>query len=273
MEDIMGNQVVSQTSGEEPIIDNYNVDLDSLFIEEQVQEGVQNVEQEQEIEIDERFIGLEPNEAKFRSIQSKYDRLQADYNKFQQTYTTVEEKAKLVEELMQDPNLLYAFVNEINPNLINKPDTSNLIKQKLKEEFGESYKPQLTREQADREDPGGTDWQYYRRLDTLYTDFSKNQNKATSVKEYKEQLAKQQQAQQSQQLALVRDVQNKKNANDVETKAVIDLFTKLDLEKAFDLHRLLRRQPQTRTNLNIISGSPTTGVSPQYADFLKTLKR
>ena len=59
--------------------------------------------------------------------------------------------------------------------------------------------------------------------------------------------------------------------DDNEIKAMVDFYNGLDIEKTVKIWRLLRKQPQTRSNLNLVSGSPNNGYSPQYQEFLKTL--
>ncbi|HPO11719.1 MAG TPA: hypothetical protein PLM63_03995, partial [bacterium] len=140
MDNINDNPIVSQGFNEVPPTNDYSVNLDALLDETQEQVGEANGIS-QEIEIDERFAGLDPQEAKYRTYQSRYDKIQADYNKLQSQFTSVEEKARLIDEMIQNPDMLVAFVNEVNPNLIKKPDSSLYIKERIKEEFGEGYKP------------------------------------------------------------------------------------------------------------------------------------
>jgi len=273
MDDIINQAEVSQGVNEAGNINDYSVDVDTLY-DSQVQsvEGEGTAETQQEIEIDERFADLDPVEARYRTYQSKYDKMVAEYNKLQNQYSTIEQKAAFVDKLLTDPDMLVAFINEVNPNLVQKPDTSNYIKSKLKEEFGENYRPTLSRTEAEIEDPGGTDWQYYKRLDELHAEVKSKFSQAKSLKEYKEQLAKKEQEALVQKQREIQKVQKEMNIDDNEIQAMLKFYSELDLTKAAKLWRLLRRQPQTKANLNLVSGYDPKGVSPQLQQFMNEFK-
>jgi len=274
MENIVDNSNVSQVFNEEQPNNNNNVDLDFLLGEEPEQsEFVEGNEQQQDIEIDERFKELDPQEARYRTIQSKHDKILADYNKLNTEYTVLQEKASIYDELVQNPDLLAAFVNEINPNLIQKSDSSLFIKDRIKEEFGEGYKPALSRDEAEREDPGGKDWRYYKRLDQLYIEQNSKINKATSVKEYKEQLEKQKKEEEAKNQMELANLKKQFNMADEEVKSMLQFYNQLTPTQAVKLFRFVQRQPKTKSNLNIISGSPNNGMSPQYQQFMNDLNR
>ncbi len=274
MENIVDNSNVSQVFNEEQPNNTNNVDLDFLLGEEPEQsEFAEGNEQQQDIEIDERFKELDPQEARYRTIQSKHDKLLADYNKLNAEYTVLQDKASMYDELVQNPDLLVAFVNEINPNLIQKSDSSLFIKDRIKEEFGEGYKPTLSRDEAEREDPGGKDWRYYKRLDQLYIEQNSKINKATSVKEYKEQLEKQKKEEEAKNQMELANLKKQFNMADEEVKSMLQFYNQLTPTQAVKLFRFVQRQPKTKSNLNIISGSPNNGMSPQYQQFMNDLNR
>ncbi len=272
MDNINDNPIVSQGFNEVPPTNDYSVNLDALLDETQEQVGEANGIL-QEIEIDERFAGLDPQEAKYRTYQSRYDKILADYNKLQSQFTSVEEKARLIDEMIQNPDMLVAFVNEVNPNLVKKPDSSLYVKERIKEEFGEGYKPTLTRDQSEIEDPGGKDWRYYKRLDQLFAEQNKSVNKATTVKEYKEQLARMEEQKRLQSQAELEQVKKSYNMPDEEVEAMTKFWNNMNLDQAVKLYRFLKRQPQTRANLNMVSGSPNSGMSPEFIEFQKQFKR
>ena len=271
MDDIINEANVLPTSNDVNQTDS-DVNLDALFNGEPVQNADIDSMQNQEFEIDERFKSLDPKEGQFRTIQSKYDKITADYNKLLANYATVEERAKLVDQMYEDKNLLYAIVNEIDPALVNKPDIKQIATEKLKAEFGD-FKPMLSREEAERDDPFGRDAQYYARVDELRKQLITTANKPTSIKEYREKQLREKQELENKQRAEVANVQKKYNATEERVQSVIKFFNSLDLDKAFQVYTLLTRQPQTKANLNLISGTPTTGKSRAFMEFEQSFKQ
>lgn len=158
-----------------------NVDIMDVFTigEEQSVQGeeLQNVTQDGSF-----GGGLSEKEIQRRTDQSRYDKLFSEHEKLAKEVEDLREYKIFLSDLSIDNELLESFVNEINPELVQKKDKTDFIKSKLREEFGD-YKP--TREEAD-EEPGGKAWLYFKKLNDLY-ETSKDIRPTKKVKEIKEE--------------------------------------------------------------------------------------
>lgn len=213
-----------------------------------------NTDKSPELEIDERFKELPREEAIKRTLQSQRDKIYADYNKLNQTYTERDQVAGLFDEMIEDEGLLMAFISEVKPDLVKQRDLAGELRETLKKEFGD-FKPQLSREEAEREDPFGQDSKYYMRIDELKQKLKgQDAPQAKSVKEY---LAKKRQAQleADRKYAMERDaVKAQKKMSDEELKAVSDWALTLKFDQIVDIHRYLRKSPVKNPTLTNVTG-------------------
>lgn len=227
------------------------------------------------VEIDDRFKHLPEAEAVARSIQSRYDKL---YNDYQPLVAQMEEYKPLIEildDLLDDDDAFYAFVNERKPELIQQKDIGVELKKQLTKEFGEGFKPSLTREQADIEDPGGKDWRYYRKLDDLYSELKQGSayTKTASLKAYrqkKEALAKAEEERFQQQ---VEKAKVDLKMTDEEVERVSKWGQSLDFAKLTKLLRFVSKFPTTKAAAQISkstgSGAPSSTARQQFLDSIK----
>lgn len=222
-------------------------------------------------EIDDRYKNLPEPEGRFRTLKSKYDKLEADHTKLAGEYEFGSKAQLLIDNLVKDENLLRVFINQVKPGLLPKVDLGSSIKETLKTEFGEDFKPSLTRIEAERDDPGGKDWLYYRRLDELASKLSGNPGtEATSVKEYLEKVASMKESEKQKYLAHIEEVKKEFNATDEEIKGTLAWGEKLQLRDLLKLNRFLRRLPSKAPALEMASGfNPNQGVSNERSKFLK----
>lgn len=227
------------------------------------------------VEIDDRFKHLPEAEAVARSIQSRYDKL---YNDYQPLVAQMEEYKPLIEildDLLDNDDAFYAFVNERKPELIQQKDIGVELKKQLTKEFGEGFKPSLTREQADIEDPGGKDWRYYRKLDDLYSELKQGSayTKTASLKAYrqkKEALAKAEEERFQQQ---VEKAKVDLKMTDEEVERVSKWGQSLDFAKLTKLLRFVSKFPTTKAAAQISkstgSGTPSSTARQQFLDSIK----
>lgn len=233
--------------------------------------------QARQIDIDERFKDLPEAEALARTMQSRYDTLYPKYQEAIQRLNELEPLTEIIDDLMNDDEALYAFLNERKPELIQSKDIGSEIKKILSEEFGSDYRPSLTREQADIEDPGGKDWQYYRRLDELYNELKNGgsrYNKIASLKAYRQKKeAMRQNAEQE--LKKQMDIAKQQlKMDDTEVKKVTDWAGNLKFQDLVKIYRFLIKFPTNKTASQVSqvkgTGVPTSTLRQKFIASLKS---
>lgn len=210
--------------------------------------------QEPVVEIDERFKNLPHAEAIARSLQSKYDKLYAEHTN---TVRDIEQKLKyeqFVTELMEDDQVLEAFLNERKPELVQKKDFTSVIQEKLKTEFGD-YKP--TRDEIEVDDYlGSKAWLYNKRLDSLYTELTGKTGKTPqTIKELKEERARVKQAEEAKNDLVFDQLKKENNWDDVQVKSFYEWAQKLspsNLAKMYNFAKRTMRIPSATG----IAGNP-----------------
>lgn len=227
------------------------------------------------VEIDDRFKHLPEAEAVARSIQSRYDKLYKDYQPLVAQMEEYKPLIEILDDLLDNDDAFYAFVNERKPELIQQKDIGVELKKQLTKEFGEGFKPSLTREQADIEDPGGKDWRYYRKLDDLYSELKQGSayTKTASLKAYrqkKEALAKAEEERFQQQ---VEKAKVDLKMTDEEVERVSKWGQSLDFAKLTKLLRFVSKFPTTKAAAQISkstgSGTPSSTARQQFLDSIK----
>jgi len=240
-----------------------DVDIDALS-DMQVEGDVTNSqtsdvhtqdENQSQIEIDEKFKELSPEEGRFRTLKSHHDSLDARYNKLVKDSDERGQVADLFDQMLTDEGLFMAFVNEVKPDLLKGRDATQQMKQQLGEEFGEDFKPSLTREEAERDDPFGNDSKYYMKLDSLRKELAgANGTMPTTVKEY---LAKKRELEdtESRKYEVEREtVKNQFKMSDTEVKAVSDWAIALKFQDLVKVHRFLRKFPTRNPDITAAPG-------------------
>jgi len=92
-----------------------------------------------------RFKDVRHAELSYRELQSKYDKVTSELQKLVQERDQYVEKASVFEQIMQDEELLTAFISELKPDLFPQQtvDIKTKIHEELVKEFGEDYKDKL----------------------------------------------------------------------------------------------------------------------------------
>ena len=174
--------------------------------------------------------------------------------------------------MIDDEGLLYAFIREVKPDLVKPLDLGTQLKEQLQKEFGEDFKPSLTRDEAERDDPFGKDARYYMKVDSLKQKLlNEGGQENLTIKEY---LAKKRKAVETENAKYEmerEEVKQQFKMNDVEVKAVSDWALKLKFADLVKVHRFLRKIPSgINPNLNSAPGS-APGTQSERDKFLKSL--
>lgn len=264
--------------------DTYNIDVSKLNLDSdngdvKSNDSASNVSDtnnadDKKIEdqdIDPRYSNLPREEALIRTLQSRYDKAQAELQKITKDYELSAKIKETFERMVEDENLLRIFVNQIKPGLIPKKDYGEIIREKIKQEFGEDYKPQLTRLEAERDDPGGTDWKYYKRLDQLERELMGSENtEVSTIKEYIENMQKKKIAEQEELKLEVEKIKKEMNASDEEIKGILNWAEKLKLKDILTLHRFLRKFHRV-PDIQSPSNQSSNISSPDREKFLREI--
>lgn len=223
---------------------------------------VQETGQETGQEIDERFQHLSKEEAIYRTLQSKYDKL---YTNHTNAVREQEQNSKYIEflnDLMDDDEVLEAFLYERKPELVKTKDITSIIQQKLNTEFGD-YKP--TRDEAD-EEPGGKAWLYFKRLDELYNETKNKSGSQKTVKELRQQRElskKQKEAEIKNSIDTVKTVMK---WDDTQIKAYYDWMQKLDAVNLAKIYNFAVRTMRIPSVTGIAGSAQTPSVRKNFLD-------
>ncbi|NPV12738.1 MAG: hypothetical protein HPY57_13205 [Ignavibacteria bacterium] len=217
-------------------------------------------------EIDPRFANLPKAEALLRTYQSRYDKLYSEHQKIAAEIEEYRQYKQLIDQLLTDDEVLEAFVYKRKPDLVKERDITEIIKAKMREEFGD-YKP--TREEAE-EDPGGKAWLYYKRLDELYNEYRNKSSKAQSFEEILKRKAEEEARREKIVQEEINKVKQAMRWTDEQLIAFRDWaakLTPLDLAKIYNYAVRTFRVPQASG----ISGSTSPSSTPRE-EFLRSLK-
>lgn len=216
------------------------------------------------IEIDEKFANLPKAEALLRTYQSRYDKLYNEHQNLARELEQYRQYRELVDQLMSDDEVFEAFVYQRKPDLVKPKDITEIIKEKLKEEFGD-YRP--TREEADA-DPGGKAWLYYKRLDELYNELKgKGTTKAKTIEEIMKQKAMEREQQEKMLVEEINKVKTSMNWDDTQLERFRDWASKLsvlDLAKIYNFALRTMRIPSATQ----VTGTAVKGMSKERLEFL-----
>lgn len=218
------------------------------------------------IEVEEKYKSLDPKEGLLRTLKSRYDKTSNDFTKLASEHESALQKVELFNQVFTDEGLFYALVNEVKPELVRNVDYGSRIKEELKKEFGEGFKPTLTRHEAEKDDPGGTDWKYYRKLDELSSKFSQGGSHSLKVKEYLEEKTKAEKAERAKMEADFAQMKKELKLGDDEAKAVMEWGNKLTPRDLVKIHRFLRKLPSSPGITRIPGESGTKSSADNYLD-------
>jgi len=218
--------------------------------------------------IDPKYAHLNKEEALIRTLQSKYDSTTAQFEKVKPMLEKYELLEKFVNDLYQDEQTLYAFLNEVKPELA-KPLQGNFetyAKTKLTEEFGEGFEPD--QELARRGDP--THFRYFKKMEELYNEFNQGSTgRAKSLKELRDKRIQQEEYSRQEQLKEINSLKQKYNVDDGQVKNFISWAQNLKAENLFDMYRALSRVPNIPQTSQLSGTAPTPNRIDDILSFLK----
>lgn len=226
------------------------------------------------IEIDQKYQGLPEAEAIARTIQSKYDKLNMDYlaevKRSQENLTYKE----ILNDLYTDEDALLAFISERKPELIQSRSVDAEIKKRIVAEFGEGYEPKLSRDEAERKDPGGVDFRYYKKLDSLWNELSQNgsgYSKHKTLKEFRESQIQSLKAKEAEVEAEIQEAITKFGMQKPEVEWTQKWAANLKFSEIVSIARFIRKFKNAPSMGNIPGGESVT-MSNNRAEFLNRLK-
>ena len=228
--------------------------------------STESLKTEKVFEIDEKFKDLPPEEGFKRTVQSRYDKLLEEHTKLKIGYDNRSKYEGFLNELLEDDEVLEAFLTERKPELIQKRDITEQIQEKLKSEFGEEFKP--TRTEAD-ENPGGKDWLYFKRLDELYTELKGGKKGAKTIKELRAERDLSKKREQEQLDTQVQELKTEMNWDDQTVERFYDWSQKLSMKDLGKIFRWAMSNPKRSPSLQSAPGDPTQPSA--RANFLSSL--
>lgn len=259
--------------------DSFEIDLSGLN-DEQVggQQAAgsteENPDQSIRIEIDPKYKGLPEAEAIARTIQSRYDKLNVDFqNEVKRSQENLAYK-EILNDLYTDEEAFNAFLAERKPELVQQKNVDAEIKKRIVEEFGQGFEPRLSRDEAERKDPGGVDFRYYKKLDSLWNELSQNGSnypKFKTLKDFRESQIAAMKAREAEVEAEIQEAITKFNMQEPEVEWNRKWAANLKFSEIVTITRFLRKFKNAPSMGNIPGGESVT-MSNSRAEFLKSLK-
>ena len=268
-----GNIPVPESTSPE----SFDVDLSALDVQ-QVDStetpGSTEGNQPLQVEVDPKYAGLPEAEAIARTIQSKYDKLNIDFLQAQKEVQVNSGYKEVLSDLYDNDDALYAFLNERKPELIKTRDIKNEITKHITEKFGEGYEPELSREEAERKDPGGKDWLYYQELDTIKKKVlgTESYSKHQSLKEFREARAAEMEKENTSIEAEIVEAKDKYKMTDGEVEWTRKWSASIKFADLVRMSRFLRKFQNAPAMGNIPGDSSNTAMSKTRKEFLDSLK-
>ena len=259
--------------------DSFELDLNSLEAGQvggQTNQGSTEkpLEQPISIEIDPKYQGLPEAEAIARTIQSKYDRLNMD---FQAEVKRSQENSvykDIINDLYTKEEALLALLSEVKPELVGNRDVNAEIKKRIVAEFGEGYEPKMSRDEAERKDPGGVDFRYYKKVDILWDELSKSGNsysKHKSLQEFRKAQIEQMKADELTVEAEIQEAINKFQMSEAEVEWNRKWASSLKFPEIVQITRFLRKFKNSPSMANIPGGQSVT-MSKARQELLNSIK-
>ena len=228
--------------------DSQNVDLSILD-----QSGVTSVSgstaqgtelPSQKVQVDPKYSNLPQIEAQLRSIQSLYDTLYPEHQKLTANLAEKETLVEILNDLLENDDAFLSLIQTRKPELLKA--SSEAVIQKAKEtlakEFGEDFKPSLSKEEAEWDDPSGKDAQYWKRREELLKDVKESQYaKTPTLQEYRKKLKEQREADNQTNLKQIDDAKKQFNMSDPEIEMTTKWAESLTFADIVKMRRFLIR--------------------------------
>lgn len=263
--------VASATSPE-----SFDVDLsklDALQVEPEQTPGSTEGSQPLQVEVEPKYKGLPGAEGIARTIQNKYDKLNMDYLKVMKENQQYGVYKEVLTDLYENEDALYAFLTERKPELVSNRDIKTEVTKRLTDKGYGGYEPQLSRDEAERKDPGGKDWLYYREIDKITNEVlgAGSYAKHKSLKEFREARIAEVRTQEANIEAEIADAKERLKMSDAEVDWNRKFIADLKFADIAKITRFIRKFHNAPTMGNI-PGGPIVGMSKERKDFLDGIK-
>lgn len=247
--------------------------LDAPQVDPQQTPGSTEGSQPLQVEVDPKYAGMPEAEGIARTIQSKYDKLNVDYLQAQKDVQTNSVYKEILTDLYESDDALYALLSERKPELISNRDVKTEVTTRLVAKFGEGFEPELSRDEAERKDPGGKDWLYYQELDKIRAEVTGagSYAKHKTLKEYREATKAERDAEDAKVELEVTQTKEKLKMSDGEVDWTRKWAASLNFENLTQMARFIRKFKNAPTMGNI-PGSQTVAMSKTRQEFLDSLK-
>lgn len=228
-----------------------------------------------QVEIDPRYKGLPEAEAIARTVQSKYDKLNVDFINTQKELQSVGIYKDILADLYESDDAFMAFLTERKPELIQSRDIKTELTKALASKFGEGFKPELSRDEAERNDPGGKDWLYYRELDRVTNELlngnGKSYSKHQSLKDFRAARKAEIDAENAKIEEEIQQTKEQLKMSDAEVEWNRKWSAVLKFKDLVEISRFLRKFQNTPA-MGKMPGSSGEAMSRTRQDFLNSLK-
>lgn len=271
----MGNGNIQPNDGISP--ESFELNLDNLegqqVDQSQTLGSTETEDKPSQVEVDPRYSGLPEAEAIARTIQSKYDKLNMDYQNAVKEVQVNSTYKELLSDLYDNDDALYAFLSERKPELISSRDVKSEVTKRITEKFGEGFEPELSRDEAERKDPGGKDWLYYQELDKIKADItgSSSYAKHKSFKEFREARKAEMETENATIEAEIVEAKEKLKMSDSEIEWNRNWAANLKFAEIVRISRFLRKFQNAPTMGNI-PGGKVVSQSKNRQQFVESLK-
>lgn len=251
---------------------NLNV-LDGPQVDQPPTPGSTPQDQPPRVEIDPKYQGLPEAEAIARTIQSKYDKLNMDFINAQKEVQSLMGYKDVVNDLYGNDDALYAFLSERKPELISSRDIKTEVTKRLADKGYKEYEPQFSRDEAERKDPGGKDWLYYRELDKITSEITGTGQyaKHKTLKEFQQARLTEIQAEDAKIELEISEAKEKLKMPDAEVEWNRKFAATVKFEDIVKITRFLRKFQNAPTMGNI-PGNQTFAGSKTRQEFVNSLK-
>lgn len=132
------------------------------------------------------YAGLSAEEI-IKKLQSTKDKYRSQLDVSSKKLEQLQPLESFLTSIYEDAEVRRAFIAELEPDLVKPKDPYQALQEQLGKEFGSDFTP----DDDEAKKPFSTSWKYYRRVDELLKDVNSQKSVPKSLKELKEERAKQ----------------------------------------------------------------------------------
>lgn len=132
------------------------------------------------------YAGLGPDEI-IKKLQSTKDKYRSQLDVTAKKLEQLQPLESFLSSIYEDAEVRRAFIAELEPDLVKPKDPYQTLQEQLGKEFGSDFTP----DDDEAKKPFTNSWKYYRRVDELLKDVNNQKSVPKSLKELKEERARQ----------------------------------------------------------------------------------